>query len=68
VLAPRADVIAAREQHRGKKGYGDWTIEQHYSDFERDTPRIGLWLDTSELSPLETVDQVLLRLSECRVK
>jgi adenylate kinase family enzyme len=68
VLAPRADVVASREQHRGKTGYGDWTIEQHYSDFERETPHMGLWIDTSDLAPEETVDQVLLRVSESRVK
>jgi chloramphenicol 3-O-phosphotransferase len=67
VLAPSDDVIASREQHRGKTGYGDWTIEQHYSDFERETPHIGLWIDTSDLSPEETVDQILLRLSDSRV-
>jgi hypothetical protein len=68
VLAPRQEAIAYREQHRGKTGYGDWTIEQHYSDLERETPHIGLWIDTSDLSPQETVEQILLRLPESRVK
>jgi hypothetical protein len=68
VLAPRADVVASREQRREKTGYGDWTIAQHYSDFERETPHIGLWIDTSDLSPQETVDQIMFRLSEGRVK
>jgi hypothetical protein len=68
VLAPRPEAIAYREQHRGKTGYGDWTIEQHYSDLERETPHIGLWIDTSDLSPEETVEQILLRLPESGVK
>ena len=69
VLAPRPDVVASREQLRGKTGYvGEWDIETLCSSFESTTPRIGLWLDTSELSPTETVDEILLRCEAGRVK
>jgi cytidylate kinase len=68
-LVPRADVVASREQLRGKSGYvNDWDVESLCSEFESATPRIGLWLDTSDLSPTETVDEILFRCSEGRVK
>jgi chloramphenicol 3-O-phosphotransferase len=33
----------------------------------RETPRIGLWLDTSRQSPEETVEEILSRIGEARV-
>ncbi|SCG51211.1 AAA family ATPase [Micromonospora inositola] len=61
VLAPRPEVVAARERERPKKGYGDWPVADLDAGFRADTPRIGLWLDTSEQSPEETVAQILAR-------
>ena len=65
VLLPSVDAIAAREARREDKGYvGDWTPERHYADFVATTPRIGLWLDTTEQAPEETVDEILARTSD----
>lgn len=61
VLAPRADVVAARERDRSKQGYGDWPVADLDAGFRADTPRIGLWLDTSAQTPEETVDEILAR-------
>lgn len=61
VLAPRADVVAARERDRPKQGYGDWPVADLDAGFRADTPRIGLWLDTSAQTPEETVDEILAR-------
>ena len=61
VLAPRAEVVAARERARSKNGYGDWPVADLDAEFRADTPRIGLWLDTSEQTPQETVAQILAR-------
>ncbi|WP_262285137.1 AAA family ATPase [Micromonospora sp. MA102] len=61
VLAPRADVVAARERDRPKQGYGGWPVADLDADFRSTTPRIGLWLDTSEQTPGETVDEILAR-------
>ncbi|WP_244317061.1 AAA family ATPase [Micromonospora terminaliae] len=61
VLAPRADVVAARERDRPKQGYGDWPVADLDADFRSTTPRIGLWLDTSAQTPEETVDEILAR-------
>ena len=61
VLAPRPEVVAARERDRSKKGYGDWPVADLDAGFRADTPRIGLWLDTSGQTPEETVTEILAR-------
>ncbi|SBT52909.1 AAA family ATPase [Micromonospora narathiwatensis] len=61
VLAPRAEVVAARERLRPKQGYGDWPVADLDAGFRADTPRIGLWLDTSAQTPEETVDEIVSR-------
>jgi GrpB-like predicted nucleotidyltransferase (UPF0157 family) len=63
VLLPSRDAIATREAGRDHKGYGAWTIEQLYEGFASSTPRIGVWLDTTLLSPEETVDAIVARTS-----
>lgn len=60
VLLPSLAAVAARETGRDDKGYIDgWTVEGHYSDFAGATPRTGLWLDTTDQTPEETVDAIL---------
>jgi chloramphenicol 3-O-phosphotransferase len=61
VLAPCAEAIAAREQARGKVTNDSWTVEQLDDVLRQQTPRLGLWLDTSEQTPSETVDEILTR-------
>ena len=61
VLAPRTETIAAREQARGKVAYDNWAVEQLDDVLRHQTPRLGLWLDTSEQTPTETVDEILSR-------
>jgi len=63
VLLPSLEAVAAREAERHEKGYGDWTVEQLYEGFVSSTPRIGIWLDTTDLTPEETVDEILARTS-----
>lgn len=62
VLCPTAEVVAQREGGRGKTGYQQ---AADIASFQRvlleETPRIGLWLDTSALTVTETVDQILLQ-------
>ncbi|WP_437722321.1 AAA family ATPase [Sorangium sp. So ce861] len=68
VLCPRPDVVAAREAGRAKRGYQDTSA---VLDFDRvlreETPRLGLWLDTSDLTVEETVDEILGRFGDARV-
>jgi predicted kinase len=67
VLAPSPEAVAAREAGRAKRGYGAWTVEALDRALREDTPRLGLWLDTSRLTPEETVDAILDRLPEALV-
>lgn len=61
-LLPSAEAIAAREAGREDEGYlGGWTVEQHYAEFVETTPRIGLWLDTTNLTAEETVEEILAK-------
>ncbi|WP_444852213.1 AAA family ATPase [Streptomyces sp. NPDC000229] len=60
VLAPHPHAVAAREAGRAKTGYGGgWTPELLDRGLREETPRIGLWLDTSELTVEDTVDAIL---------
>ncbi|WP_208719862.1 AAA family ATPase [Amycolatopsis circi] len=67
VLAPSAEVVAqrdaARQAARGKVAYqpGDTGIAALDAYLREETSRIGLWLDTSELTVEETVDEILAR-------
>ncbi|MET8690159.1 AAA family ATPase [Streptomyces sp. NPDC004732] len=67
VLAPRPEAVAAREDARGKTGYGAWTVEDLDAILRERTPRLGLWLDSTELTVEEAVDAILAGLDEARV-
>ena len=68
VLAPSAAAIADRERNRGKTAYGPWAIEHLDTVLRHDTPRLGLWLDTSSQTPAETTDEIFSRAwDEARV-
>jgi GrpB-like predicted nucleotidyltransferase (UPF0157 family) len=66
VLLPSPAAIAARESARHHKGYSAWTIQQLYDGFVSSTPRVGLWLDTTDLTPEETVEEILARTDSTR--
>src|SRR5690606_30269770 len=55
VLSPDEKTIIERENSRAKTGYGLWTVSELNQMLQKDTPKIGMWLDTSELTPEETV-------------
>lgn len=59
VLCPSPEVVAQREATRGKTGYVDWTVPQLDASLRDETPRIGYWLDTSDLTVEQTVDRIL---------
>jgi predicted kinase len=59
VLCPRADVVAVRDLARRKTGYPDRAAVDAFDHILRfETPRIGYWLDNSDLSIAETVDRI----------
>ena len=59
VLAPDAGEVARREAGRDKDGYRTMTPAAFDAAFRADTPRVGLWLDTTTLSIDQTVDEIL---------
>jgi predicted kinase len=67
VLCPSAAALAQREAGRAKTGYaGGWTPAAFDALVRAETPRLGLWLDSSALSPADTVDAILARAAETR--
>jgi hypothetical protein len=69
VLAPQADTVAAREAGRQKSAYDDtWSVDQLDDVLRRQTPRLGLWLDTTGQTPAATAEEILGRAwSEARI-
>ncbi|MFD9890344.1 AAA family ATPase [Amycolatopsis sp. NPDC059027] len=68
VLAPAVEAVAARERARSKDAYDEWSIVALDKALRDETPRLGLWLDTSDQTPEETVDEILGRAwTEARV-
>ena len=72
VLRPSVDEVAAREDARraatGKVAYrGAYTPADNDADVARTPQDLGLWVDTSTLTPTETVELVLARADEARV-
>lgn len=60
VLAPRPEAVQRREEARAKDSYDRWTVEALDHSLRTETPRIGLWIDSSDLTVDETVDAILL--------
>jgi chloramphenicol 3-O-phosphotransferase len=68
VLAPQVSAIAAREQSRRKTAYGTWAVKQLDDLLRQETPRLGLWLDTSSQTAAETTDEIFSRAwAEARI-
>ncbi|MET9489101.1 AAA family ATPase [Nocardia sp. NPDC006630] len=59
VLAPSPDAVAAREAGRTKKAYGPFTVADLDTGLRTTTPRLGLWLDSADLTVDQTVDAIL---------
>jgi predicted kinase len=68
VLTPSPEVVAQREAGRDKVGYGSWTPQMLDDGLRKETPHIGLWLDTSALTVPETVDYILAHLEDAAIR
>lgn len=67
VLVPRRDVVKRRAQERAKaSGYDAWSVNALDEGLRR-SARLGLWLDTSEQTPDETVTEILDRSREALI-
>ncbi len=60
MLTPSLEVVKQREDGRGTKQYEAWGWMD--DEVRNNTRRIGLWLDTSEQTPSDTVDEILRRV------
>ena len=68
VLAPSPTVVAQREASRSKRGYTTFTPATLDADMRANTDRIGLWIDSSELSVDETIEMILSEISSTIVR
>ncbi|AHI00916.1 hypothetical protein GCM10010174_14590 [Kutzneria viridogrisea] len=65
VLVPDEESMASRESARDKCAYDEvWSIAALNAVVHRETPRLGLWLDSSGLTAEQTVDEVLSTLPQ----
>jgi adenylylsulfate kinase-like enzyme len=67
VLCPSPNVAFERDKYRHKQTYNSWTPEGLDRALREETPHVGLWLDSSNLSLDETVDAILERIDEGRI-
>ncbi|AXB47697.1 AAA family ATPase [Amycolatopsis albispora] len=61
VLAPDPAVVAERERGRAKSAYVGYTPQMLDDELRRNTPKVGLWLDSSRQTPAETAAEILAR-------
>jgi hypothetical protein len=64
VLNPNLEVLAQRDRERTKRAYGGTWSPATLATGLIQTPRMGLWLDTSVMSVAETVDCILARADD----
>ena len=67
VLCPSPEIALKRDATRHKQTYSSWTPEALDRALREETPRVGLWLDTSALSVEESVNTILERIDEAKI-
>ncbi|MBM7831626.1 hypothetical protein JOE59_002331 [Agromyces cerinus] len=74
VLRPSVEAIVHRDTERGSGAYDGWIGDGTVADAVRtfdgwvgETPPVGLWVDSSEQSPEQTVDWIMDRWDEALV-
>lgn len=67
VLCPDADTVAARENARDKSGYNGLSVGTFDQILRQNTPRVGLWLDTSHQTAAQTAEAILVQLQQARI-
>ncbi|MEW9095314.1 MAG: AAA family ATPase [Clostridiaceae bacterium] len=67
-LNPNVEAVVEREKKRNKTGYTTWEVEPLHKVLINENPRIGLWIDSSDLTPEETLSEIIKRAeSEARI-
>jgi predicted kinase len=69
-LDPDAPAVAERDRRRPKTAYarGKWKVEELRGVLRGHTSRLGLWLDSTDLSADQTVDRILDDLAASLVR
>ena len=68
-LDPGAATVADRDRGRSKTGYGGhWNVGTLHDVLRLETARLGLWLDSAELSAEQTADRILGNLGASLVQ
>jgi chloramphenicol 3-O-phosphotransferase len=67
VLCPSPEAALERDKNRHKQTYTSWTPEGLDKALREETPHLGLWFDSSNLSLSATVDSILARIDEARI-
>ena len=67
VLAPAPSAVAEREAGREKTAYRGYTVAMLDAALRAETPRIGLWLDSTDQTPQQTAAEILRRAAEAAV-
>jgi deoxyadenosine/deoxycytidine kinase len=70
MLRPSIAAVAARETGRGSSAYREWTtrgysVEHAVTEFYEwidNTPKLGLWIDSTDQTPDVTVDEIMARV------
>ena len=62
VLCPSADEVVRREQQRPKRGYGAFDPSQLDRVLRDETTKVGLWVDSTSMTPSETADYIVAHL------
>ena len=64
VLCPCVAEVEKREKSRNKVGYRGFKISELYESFIKETPRTGYWIDSSDQTPDETVNDILTHFNK----
>ena len=67
VLCPSPDVVLERDQTRHKQTYTGWTPVMLDRGLREETPKVGLWVDTTNLTIDETESMILNQIEQARV-
>ncbi len=67
VLCPSPAIAVERDAHRHKQVYHSWTPDELDRALRQDTPKLGLWLDTSTMTVEETVESIFAQLDTARI-
>ena len=75
VLRPSPESVERRERARATSAYAGWANAgvqlidaiRQFDGWLAETPRVGLWLDTSAMTPEQTVDAIIERWDQALI-